>query len=100
MTGSKDGNSRQTGNGAQRAGVVNPRAAQRAIAIGVVDGDDGVRDQLAELKELLRTAGVATAGDMVQRRDEPDPDRYLGKGKIAELKGEIKRRGRQSGRLR
>jgi GTP-binding protein HflX len=73
----------------ERAGVVNPRAAQRAIAIGVVASNDGERDQLAELKELLRTAGVATAGDMVQRRDAPDPDRYLGKGKIAELKREI-----------
>ncbi len=72
------------------AGVVNPRAAQRAIAIGVVDGDGGERDQLAELKELLRTAGVATAGALVQRRDEPDPDRYLGRGKITELKREIK----------
>ncbi len=50
------------------------------------------RDDLAELKELLRTAGVATAGEMVQRRDEPDPDRYLGKGKIDELKTEIKAR--------
>ena len=47
------------------------------------------RDELAELKELLRTAGVATAGDLVQHRDEPDPDRYLGRGKIDELKREI-----------
>ena len=86
---SKDGNRKQTENGAQRAGVINPRAAQRAIAIGVVDESDDERDQLAELKELLRTAGVATAGDLVQRRDRPDPDRYLGKGKIAELKREI-----------
>jgi GTPase len=89
VTGSKDGNHRQTENGAQRAGVVNPRASQRAIAIGVVREADDERDQLAELKELLRTAGVATAGDMVQRRDQPDPDRYLGKGKITELKREI-----------
>ena len=71
------------------AGVVNPRARQRALAVGVVgDGHLG-RDPLAELKELLRTAGVATAGDLVQRREQPDPDRYLGKGKIAELKREI-----------
>jgi GTPase len=89
VSGSKDGNHRQTENGAQRAGVINPRAAQRAIAIGVVDRVDEERDQLAELKELLRTAGVATAGDLVQRRDEPDPDRYLGRGKITELKREI-----------
>jgi GTPase len=46
-------------------------------------------DPLAELKELLRTAGVATAGELVQRRDEPEPNLYLGRGKLAELKREI-----------
>ena len=71
------------------AGVVNRRAAQRALAVGVMRDDGGRDDPLAELKELLRTAGVATAGDLVQYRDKPDPDRYLGKGKIAELKREI-----------
>jgi GTP-binding protein HflX len=71
------------------AGVENRRARQRALAVGVFRGSNGADDPLAELKELLRTAGVATAGDMVQFRDEPDPDRYLGKGKIAELKREI-----------
>jgi GTP-binding protein HflX len=71
------------------AGVENRRARQRALAVGVLRGSKGADDPLAELKELLRTAGVATAGDMVQYRDEPDPDRYLGKGKIAELKREI-----------
>ena len=44
----------------------------------------------AELKELLRTAGVAVAGELTQRRPEPDPDRYFGKGKLAELKQAIK----------
>ncbi len=46
-------------------------------------------EPLAELKELLRTAGVATAGELIQRRDAPDPDRYLGRGKLAELKAVI-----------
>ena len=45
---------------------------------------------LAELRELLRTAGVAVVGEMVQRRAQPDPDRYFGKGKLAELKQAIK----------
>ena len=71
------------------AGVVNPRARQRALAIGVVRDGEHREDPLGELKELLRTAGVATAGDLVQRRSEPDPDRYLGRGKLAELKREI-----------
>jgi GTPase len=71
------------------AGVVNPRARQRALAIGIVRDDEHREDPLAELKELLRTAGVATAGELTQRRSEPDPDRYLGRGKLAELRREI-----------
>jgi GTP-binding protein HflX len=55
----------------------------------VVRDSDHREDPLAELKELLRTAGVATAGELVQRRDEADPNRYLGRGKLAELKREI-----------
>jgi GTP-binding protein HflX len=58
------------------------RAAQRALTIGV--GPENT--DLAELRELLRTAGVAVTGEMVQRRDQPDPDRYFGRGKLAELK--------------
>jgi len=62
------------------------RARQRAfcIAAGPNEGE------LTELKELLRTAGVAVAGELTQRRPEPDPDRYFGKGKLAELKQAIK----------
>jgi len=71
------------------AGIANPRARQRAIAVGVVRDDDHRDDPLAELKELLRTAGVATAGEMTQARTAPDPDRYLGRGKLTELKREI-----------
>ncbi len=64
------------------------RARQRALAIGIVEGDtDG--NPLAELKELLRTAGVATAGEAVQQRSKPDPDRYLGRGKLEEVKAQI-----------
>jgi len=74
------------GNG---AGLANPRARQRALAIGIVDGrEEG--DPLAELKELLRTAGVATAGTATQQRPQPDPDRYFGRGRLEELKREIK----------
>jgi GTPase len=58
------------------------------MAIRVVDGrEDG--DPLAELKELLRTAGVATAGVATQQRPKPDPDRYFGRGRLQDLKSEI-----------
>jgi GTP-binding protein HflX len=45
--------------------------------------------QLDELRELLRTAGVAAVGELVQRRDQPHPNSYLGKGKLEELKAAI-----------
>jgi GTP-binding protein HflX len=49
----------------------------------------GEDERLAELAELLRTVGVATVGELVQRRDQPHPNSYLGKGKLEELKGQI-----------
>jgi GTPase len=63
------------------------RAKQRAFAIGALqEGDD-----LSELRELLRTAGVATVGQSVQHRDSPHPNTYLGPGKLEEVKEQAKR---------
>jgi GTP-binding protein HflX len=88
---SRNGRKTQTPEGVEAnggAGVSNPRARQRALAIGIVDGrEEG--DSLAELKELLRTAGVATAGEATQQRPKPDPDRYFGRGRLEELKQQI-----------
>ena len=67
-------------------GIHNPRARQRALLVAVAPHEP----DLTELRELLRTAGVAVAGELTQRRAEPDPDRYLGKGKLAELGRGIK----------
>jgi GTP-binding protein HflX len=67
-----------TANGSQPT----QRAAQRAFCIAALpEGED-----LAELGELLRTAGVAVVGEMVQRREQPHPNTYLGPGKVAEAK--------------
>jgi GTPase len=80
--------------GEDGAGIVNPRARQRAFCVAVLpQGGAGEHDELAELKELLRTAGVAVAGEMVQRRPHADANNYLGKGKLAELKEAVERSG-------
>ena len=58
------------------------RARQRAICIA----SQVVPQDLAELRELLRTAGVAVVGELVQQRHQPHPNSYLGSGKLDELK--------------
>ncbi len=58
------------------------RAKQRAYLIAALpEGDD-----LSELRELLRTAGVAVVGQAVQHRERPHPNTYLGPGKLEEVK--------------
>ena len=76
------GRNGRTGQSRYGEGQRTPRARQRAlcIAAGPEEAD------LGELRELLRTAGAAVVGEMTQKRPEPDPDRYFGKGKLAELK--------------
>jgi GTP-binding protein HflX len=69
------------------ATTTTAKAKQRAFLVAVVDrGDD-----LSELRELLRTDGAVAVGQMVQHRDQPHPNTYLGPGKIEELKVELKR---------
>jgi GTP-binding protein HflX len=63
------------------------RARQRAFMIAAVPA--GQDTHLPELAELLRTAGVAAAGEMIQRRDHPHPNAYLGPGKLDELKVQL-----------
>ena len=65
------------------------RARQRAYMIAALP--EGGIEQLAELRELLLTAGVATVGADVQHRDAPHPNTYVGPGKLEELKAELKR---------
>src|SRR4051794_16833574 len=66
----------------RNAAASQGRARQRAFLIAALpEGDD-----LSELAELLRTAGVAVVGQAVQHRDKPHPNSYLGPGKLEEVK--------------
>ena len=59
---------------------------ERGLLLAVLPkGSDG-EEELAELRELARTAGVAPVGLVVQHRVRPDPRSYVGKGKLEELK--------------
>jgi GTP-binding protein HflX len=63
------------------------RARQRAYLVAALP--DPQDQDLAELRELLRTAGVASVGEMVQAREHPHPNTYLGPGKLEELKAAL-----------
>jgi GTPase len=59
---------------------------ERGLLVAVLpQGADGA-DELAELEELSRTAGVEPVGRIVQHRRLPDARTYVGKGKLDELK--------------
>jgi GTP-binding protein HflX len=65
---------------------------ERAILVGVRwgrAGEAGTEESLDELMSLAETAGAAVVGTLVQVRTKPDPATLLGKGKLAELGGEI-----------
>jgi GTP-binding protein HflX len=85
MDRSRNGRTTPTRNGAEANGTTG-RAKQRAYLIAALEaGDD-----LSELRELLRTAGVAVVGQSVQHRDKPHPNTYLGPGKLLEVKDAAK----------
>ena len=52
--------------------------------------------ELAELRELARTAGVEPVAELVQQRGRPDPRTYIGKGKLMELKEAFPQSGAES----
>ena len=85
MDRSRNGRTTPTRNGAPADGTT-ARAKQRAYLIAALEaGDD-----LSELRELLRTAGVVVVGQAVQHRDKPHPNTYLGPGKLLEVKDAAK----------
>ncbi len=58
---------------------------ERGLVVAVLPKGREV-EELAELRELARTAGVETVDELVQHRSRPDPRSYVGKGKLDDLK--------------
>ena len=59
---------------------------ERVILVGVSeqDGDDA-EDSVAELAELVKTAGAIPVGTLIQKREMRHPGTYIGTGKVEEL---------------
>jgi GTP-binding protein HflX len=59
---------------------------ERGFVLAVLAQGLDPDEELAELAELARTAGVEPVGRLVQHRGRPDQRTYVGKGKLEELK--------------
>ncbi len=59
---------------------------ERGLVVAVLAQGVDPEDELSELEELARTAGVRPVGRLVQHRPQPDTRTYVGKGKLDELK--------------
>lgn len=69
------------------------RVAEKAILVGV---DRGVgawtcEDSLAELERLAQTDGAEVVFTLTQKLDKPVPKTFIGKGKVEELVGYVRR---------
>jgi GTP-binding protein HflX len=59
---------------------------ERGLVLAVLPKSADSEEELGELRELARTAGVEPVAELVQQRTNPDPRTYVGKGKLEELK--------------
>ena len=59
---------------------------ERGFVLAVVAQGAVPKEELSELEELARTAGVEPVDSLTQHRARPDPHSYVGKGKLVELK--------------
>jgi GTP-binding protein HflX len=66
---------------------------ERGLLLAVLPKGADAESELGELRELARTAGVEPVAESVQRRASPDPRRYVGKGKLEELKASYAEHG-------
>ncbi len=69
---------------------------ERGFLVAVLAQGVEEDEELGEMRELMRTAGVEPVGELLQRRPSPDPRTYVGKGKLAELKEAVPRTNAES----
>jgi GTPase len=73
-----------------------PTELERGLVLAVLPPGADAEDELGEMRELARTAGVQPVGAVVQHRAHPAPRTYVGKGKVDELKHAYKELGAES----
>jgi GTP-binding protein HflX len=70
--------------------------AERGFVVAVLARNTDAREELDEMRELARAAGVEPVGELVQIRTRPEPRTYVGKGKLDQLKHAYSASGAES----
>src|SRR5438034_4730979 len=73
-----------------------PTELERGLVLAVFAPGTDDAEELAEMEELARAAGVEPVGAIVQHRARPALRTYVGKGKVEELKHAFAERGADS----
>src|SRR5439155_9723538 len=92
---------RARGESTPEEGIIKPMIPgspepERGFVLAVLAQGADADDELAEVKELARTAGVEPVGEVVQHRARPAQRTYVGKGKLEELKERFRAEGAES----
>lgn len=75
--------------GGESSAFIERTFRERIVAVGTASplrSIAEVESDLDELEQLVDTAGADVVGRIVQRRDNPDPATFLGRGKVEELR--------------
>jgi GTP-binding protein HflX len=86
----------RVGDEAPREGVDIIRPVERAIIVAARlddETDADVGSSLDELELLVETAGGEVVDRVVQRRERPDPATFIGSGKVAQLRADVRETG-------
>src|SRR6201997_2781134 len=80
--------SRGSGKGRLTAGAQSARDAATSVGAGAKGPnlpEFSAEESLDELRSLAVSAGAEVAGEVLQRRDRPDPATLIGRGKLEEI---------------
>ncbi|TET34935.1 MAG: GTPase HflX [Planctomycetota bacterium] len=65
---------------------------ERAVLAGLLRRGDarGYEEPLSEMRSLVGTAGADIVGEVIQKKDRPNPARFFGRGKVEEIADLVK----------
>ncbi len=70
-----------------------PAAGERALIVQLDFGRDDLAEQIEEVRLLAESAGAKVCGEVLGRRQSPDPATFAGKGKVQEIAVELAAQG-------